>query len=505
MSLGRDIVDAIIREHSYQPIAGEVLVIGHQAVNLSRNEVLELMREHHVAAASGITLACQKRTGVKDSTSAAALFELLGVGAVRILADKNADIVHDLALPIPQHLQSSADFIVDSGAVSDVFAPAVAIRNYARMLRPGGRLVAINNLSGHFDPYAILSAVWYLDYFVCNGFDDCKAYILVYLPNGTSNAFCVDIDCLIDPGREVRMFLSPHEMAVVVFAEKGVGSTDHVIPTHVHRRSATESERYRKNLDLIKHNERPHLVRSRGKLADVDVRGGHLFMQSDYTAAAPSLLRHTEVSDSEQQLRRLRSLCVGTGRDGTHSIYELVQNALSGSSRQVMHDYCVREINQAFCDFKEIGDERDEDALKRAVSNCMYECIVGNGYAAILPLFAQQYGRSLKILHLRRADRDACIASLVKHCETFPGEYRYYSASPYAAVKRMAAFHFGEMSKARWDRLPIEDKFGWYYDRTHALLRQHLDLFDDHIEITTESLNDEPTRRTIAEFIGGDV
>ena len=67
MALGRDIVDAIIREHSYRPIAGEVLVIGHQTVNLSRNEVLELMREHHVATASGATLACQKRAGSKTA------------------------------------------------------------------------------------------------------------------------------------------------------------------------------------------------------------------------------------------------------------------------------------------------------------------------------------------------------------------------------------------------------------------------------------------------------
>ena len=52
MALGRDVVDAIIREHSYRPIAGDVLVIGHQTVNLSGNEVLELMREHDVVAAS---------------------------------------------------------------------------------------------------------------------------------------------------------------------------------------------------------------------------------------------------------------------------------------------------------------------------------------------------------------------------------------------------------------------------------------------------------------------
>ena len=52
MALGRDVVDAIIREHAYRPITGDVLLIGQQAVTLSRNEVLELMREHDVVAAA---------------------------------------------------------------------------------------------------------------------------------------------------------------------------------------------------------------------------------------------------------------------------------------------------------------------------------------------------------------------------------------------------------------------------------------------------------------------
>ena len=53
MALGRDVVDAIIREHAYRPITGDVLLIGQQAVTLSRDEVLELMREHGVVAAAG--------------------------------------------------------------------------------------------------------------------------------------------------------------------------------------------------------------------------------------------------------------------------------------------------------------------------------------------------------------------------------------------------------------------------------------------------------------------
>ena len=47
------------------------------------------------------------------------------------------------------------------------------------------------------------------------------------------------------------------------------------------------------------------------------------------------------------------------------------------------------------------------------------------------------------------------------------------------------------------------EKFTWYYDKTYALVRQHLSLFDDHIEIATESLNDEAICRLIADFVFG--
>ena len=195
MALGRDVVDAIIREHSYRPIAGDVLVIGHQTVNLSRNEVLELMREHDVAAASGATQACQKCAASKTAR-ARGTFELLGVGAVRILDAENADIVHDLALPIPQHLRVARISSSTAARFPTYFLPRRRSETMRSMLRAGGRLLAINNLSGHFDPYSIPSPVWYLDYFVVNGFADCKVYILCILPDWPANAFCVDIDCL---------------------------------------------------------------------------------------------------------------------------------------------------------------------------------------------------------------------------------------------------------------------------------------------------------------------
>jgi len=202
--------------------------------------------------------------------------------------------------------------------------------------------------------------------------------------------------------------------------------------------------------------------------------------------------------------RRLKVLCIGTGRDGTQSLNHMVEHIFASSGDQrTMHEYCCREFNQAFCDLAETGDDGATAALERMIADCPYECIVGHGYAAILPLFARTYGRDLKIVHLYRADRDSCIASLVKNCELFPTAYRYYSLSPAALVKRIAAFHFGDLSRGAWDRLSLPEKFAWYYDKTHALVRQHLALFDASISIQMECLDDAATRRGIADFIGG--
>jgi len=160
-------------------------------------------------------------------------------------------------------------------------------------------------------------------------------------------------------------------------------------------------------------------------------------------------------------LSKLKILCIGTGRDGTQSLNHMIQRVYGQTGgRLSVHEYCCREIYQAFCDFSETGDGDRAEALKRMVADCPYDSIVGNGYAAILPRFAERYGRGLKIVHLYRADRDACISSLMMNCELFPAAYRYYSSSPAAVVKRMAAFHFGDMSAAAWDRLPLREKFG---------------------------------------------
>src|ERR1700688_26813 len=95
MALGRDVVDAIIREHAYRPITGNVLLIGQQAITLSRDEVLELMREHDVAAAAGKSQAAagdrqNAASAGGGGMSAADFFALLGIDQLHMLDVRTA-------------------------------------------------------------------------------------------------------------------------------------------------------------------------------------------------------------------------------------------------------------------------------------------------------------------------------------------------------------------------------------------------------------------------------
>ena len=105
---------------------------------------------------------------------------------------------------------------------------------------------------------------------------------------------------------------------------------------------------------------------------------------------------------------------------------------------------------------------------------------------------------------MRRDDRNACIGSLVKNSELFS------TALP---LLRQGS---GRDSQAAWQlhsrrnvpgavgrHLSIEEKLGWYYDKTMRSFPS-TSICSTTMEVTTESLNDETTRRAIAEFIGGE-
>lgn len=310
MGLRYHMVEALIREHIHKPISGDVVLVGRQTVYFSPQTILALLREHGVTVdgvdASDIEIdrsTVNRLSAFADDSliTDTALFRLLGVPRVLALDHSDyegAELIHDLAKPLPSELRNCADFIVDGSTLDNTFDPAMVMRNFAEMLRPGGRIIMTNVFSNHYEPYAILPPLWYLDYFVANGFADCKVYVLV-LPwmsesttqpqnaSDVTDVFYVDLDALLDPSRRVSSFVSPRMMSTIVFAEKASESTTHVGPVQQHYRSEADWIRHRENLHRIRSSQRPHLVRSRGNITLFDVRSGHLFMAGDFTARDP--------------------------------------------------------------------------------------------------------------------------------------------------------------------------------------------------------------------------
>jgi len=197
----------------------------------------------------------------------------------------------------------------------------------------------------------------------------------------------------------------------------------------------------------------------------------------------------------------LKFLAVGTGRDGTVSLTKIMNDlfSLNGIHVEAAHEYLARECYESYCLYKETGDAGHLVGIRERIRECPYEAVVGNGYASLLPLFLEVYP-DLAVIHLKRADREACILSHQKNSELFPDAYLYYAAAK-GTMRRVAAFHEGEMTFEEWQSLSSHSRLGWFYDYTHRKIEQELANFPRHITIHTESLSDQTTLDALTQFV----
>jgi hypothetical protein len=300
MGLTAPIIETLAREHMYRPLSGDVLLIGRQAIYLTAQQLIDLYRKFGIALA-GVspdeveldtsTLNRQIEFGDHRWVSDRAVFRLLGIDRLRALDVSNyedAEIVHDLNKPIPDSLKGIADIIVDGSTLDNTFNAAQSLMNFAAMLRPGGRLFAVNAFSAHNNGYALLPPLTWVDYFVYNGFADCQLYISVGKPpfvrDGLRNAFYIDLDAVHEQRRHMGRFASPYPMGCFAFAEKGADSTADKIPIQQDYRSPKDWDMFLRNLDTMRKSERPFLFRSNAARFVEDVPGGHLYINEEFRA-----------------------------------------------------------------------------------------------------------------------------------------------------------------------------------------------------------------------------
>ena len=126
---------------------GNVLTIGHLECYVNKMDCARLADYLNVHVDSGAISA--------ETYANRFLSEVLGADKVLSMdvSDfEGCDIVHDLNEAIDEELHGRFDTVIDGGCLEHIFNVPMAMENYMRLVRPGGRLfifTTANNHSGH--------------------------------------------------------------------------------------------------------------------------------------------------------------------------------------------------------------------------------------------------------------------------------------------------------------------------------------------------------------------
>lgn len=301
MGIGIDMMEMILREHTYKPIKGDVLMIGRQTVYLTPDELLTTLDAFGIetdgTTAESIEIDQQtlsrKFNKNSDLITDDTLFSILGANKVLALDHtdyEGAEVIHNLNTPLPSELHGVADILVDGSTLDNVFNPVNALKSFNELLRPHGRMLLLNAFSCFDTPYAIMPPLWFIDYFVMNKFADVHVYICLMDPpvdnatasNPQKNIFLVSLKDIHKMGRSMGRFTSQFHMCTLLLAEKGANSTSDVIPTQQDYRSEEEWKVYNENLQEMLTSQRPILVRSRHPKYFFEAKGGHYYVDSEF-------------------------------------------------------------------------------------------------------------------------------------------------------------------------------------------------------------------------------
>jgi hypothetical protein len=203
---------------------------------------------------------------ITDST----FFGLLGVRNVRAIDHstyEGADIILDLNEPLPEPQESSVEFLFGGSVLDNIFDPATYIKNLARLLRPGGRLIDQNLASFHHHAYLLASPAWFFDYFVLNRFSDCKIYLLQV--GAVWHLYGLEVDPAEDFIGDMGSAPLSEPFGIVVVAEKGRDSSWNIVPSQDQYRSADQWSRYRSQLIAMRASTRPYWKFSRPNADDL--------------------------------------------------------------------------------------------------------------------------------------------------------------------------------------------------------------------------------------------
>ena len=258
----------ILKEHAHRSITGDLLLLGRQHIFMTTDEALRLIDDENIEIRDKDRGTRAKTDSTAESsisdTDFFGLFSDADMRALDVSDYEGADVILDINSPIPEEFKSKFDFIFDGGVLDNVFEPASTIKNVAKMLRPGGRVIHANFMSYVPSVYTACSMDWYFDYYAINDFTDCKIYLGLYDRGTDLTATPWDMFAWLpifkdgDVHRFHRAdFETDRNMLALVIAEKGAVSTSDKIPIQYHYRSEEEHQIFGGHAIRITNSARP--------------------------------------------------------------------------------------------------------------------------------------------------------------------------------------------------------------------------------------------------------
>lgn len=236
MGIPAPLAEFFLAEHQFQSLSGNILSCGRQTIlfdekileRLLQNRAVQTRRSNAVQI-DRMTTEAKQSPEMKFITDESffgsfsdAQYDVLDVSDY-----EGATIIHDLCKPLPAELVGRFDFIFNGSVLDNIFDPAAALRNISLMLKPNGRVMHIEMASNLAFEYLIYSPDWFLDYYVANGYSDCKVYVCTFhdvdeLKYGPWRVFSYSPRS--GAGCSLREVVTDHAVLVVV-AEKNADST----------------------------------------------------------------------------------------------------------------------------------------------------------------------------------------------------------------------------------------------------------------------------------------
>lgn len=272
MGINKQTLSLILHENGYRKIEGKYLSIGKQTVNVDINKIKTLFHKNKLATEKLDQIITNQHY---DKQTRHASDTILDHDLISSFSNaeyncldrsdyEGATVIHDMNNPVINDLKEKFDFIYNGSCMDNVFDPVMFIRNTTQLLKPGGRIIHLECASGFPGAFLMYSPEWFFSYYAINNFVDCKVYVTIGTEEGET-VYSYDTDLYSwNPFFTRKVGYQYIEacktvtgaMHVMIIAEKGKESTDHINPIQMQYLDDKEVD-WRKMYYQYKKSKRP--------------------------------------------------------------------------------------------------------------------------------------------------------------------------------------------------------------------------------------------------------